>query len=455
MDPLQYLFSLEKLGIKFGLDNIRSMCAGLGSPQHSFQSILIAGTNGKGSVTAMVERALRAAGLRTARYTSPHLIRLEERFVVEGEAIDTPAMRDAAGHVQRTVERLVRDEQLPAQPTFFEVTTALAFELFRRRNVEIAVLEVGLGGRFDATNVVAPIATAITSIDLDHQALLGSTLADIAFEKAGIVKPGVPLVLGETKPEAVDVIGRVCRERGAPLIHAASGVQMRSQFEADGRLTIGLTTPRRQYGTTALSLRGRHQATNALTAVRVLEELATGTIPEAAIVTGISDVRWPGRLDLVEAGAGRSVLLDSAHNPAGAAALASYLGEAHHERLPIVFAAMHDKDAQGMFLALRPRASAFVLTAPHVDRATPPQALARVAARVAAGVPTFTAPDAEAALTRAWQLGPTVCATGSIFLIGEILLFFEQCARSQPGAPHAAPALGTPQPGAIDPTFSR
>jgi dihydrofolate synthase/folylpolyglutamate synthase len=429
VDPLQYLFSLEKLGIKFGLDNIRSLCAALGSPEQSFRSLLIAGTNGKGSVTAMVERALRASGLRTARYTSPHLIRLEERFVVEGEAIETAAMRDAAGQVQRTADRLVRDGQLPAQPTFFEVTTALAFELFRRRNAEIAVLEVGLGGRFDATNVVTPIATAITSIDLDHQALLGSRLADIAFEKAGIVKPGVPLVLGETKPEAVDVIGRVCRERGAPLIHAASGVQMRSRFEADGRLTLGLTTPRRQYGTIALSLKGRHQATNALTAVRMLEEL--GTIPEAAIVAGISDVRWPGRLDLVDAGAGRSVLLDSAHNPAGAAALASYLSEAHHERLPIVFAAMHDKDAEAMVLTLRPRASAFVLTAPHTDRATTPQELAMVAARSAPGVPVFTTPNAEAALTRAWQLGPTVCATGSIFLIGEILACYSSSIAHQ------------------------
>lgn len=437
MDPLQYLFSLEKLGIKFGLDNIRSICAALGSPQQSFRSVLIAGTNGKGSVTAMVERVLRASGLRTARYTSPHFVRLEERFVVEGEAIDTAAMRDAAGHLQRTVERLVHDEKLSVEPTFFEVTTALAFELFRRRNVEIAVLEVGLGGRFDATNVVTPIVTAITSIDFDHQALLGPALADIAFEKAGIVKPGVPLVLGETKPEAVEVIGRVCRERGAPLVHAASGVQMRSRFEADGRLTIGLTTPRRRYGTIALSLRGRHQATNALTAVRVLEELTTATIPEAAIVTGLSDVRWPGRLDLVEMGAGRSVLLDSAHNPAGAAALAAYLAEAHQERLPIVFAAMHDKDVESMFLALRPQASAFVLTAPHTDRATAPQELATVAAHAAPGVPIFTTPNAEAALTRAWQLGPTVCATGSIFLIGEILLFFEQCARSQPGAPGA------------------
>lgn len=421
MDPLEYLFSLERLGIKFGLDNIRCISAALGSPQDSFRSILIAGTNGKGSVTAMVERALRAAGVRAARYTSPHLIRLEERFFIDGMMVDTTAMRDAAGHVQRTIARLIDDKQIQAEPTFFEVTTALAFELFRRQGVEIAVLEVGLGGRFDATNVVTPVATAITSIDFDHQALLGSTLAAIAFEKAGIVKPGVPLIVGETKPAPIDVIRRVCHERGAPLIHAAAGVQMSARFQPDGRLALNLTTPRHSYGAMTLSLRGRHQAGNALTAVRVLEELTGLSVPAAAIVAGLCDVRWPGRLDLIEVGSGRSILLDSAHNPAGAAALAAYLAEAHHQRLPIVFAAMHDKDAEGILIALRSRASAFVITTPHTERATPSTALAALVAKIAPGVPTHAVPDAATALARAWQLGPAICATGSIFLIGELL----------------------------------
>ena len=421
MDPLHYLFSLEKLGIKFGLDNIRRICRALGSPQDGFRAILVAGTNGKGSVTAMIERALRAAGLRTARYTSPHLTRLEERFFIEGAAIDTTALRDGAGHVQRVVDRLVARGELAAQPTFFEVTTALAFELFRQRGVEVAVLEVGLGGRFDATNVVTPIMTVITSIDLDHQVLLGASLAEIAFEKAGIVKPGVPLLIGETKPEPVDVIAGVCRERRAPLLHAGSAVQLLSHLQPDGRLIIDLTTPKQAYPAVALSLRGRHQARNALTAVRVLEELPMLAMSKTAIVSGLIDVEWPGRLEIVEAGRGRSVLLDCAHNPAGAAALAAYLAEAYSERLPVVFAAMHDKDAEAMLVALRSRASALVLTAPHIERASTPTALAEVAARVAPGVPTFTAPTPDAALTRAWNLAPTVCATGSIFLIGELL----------------------------------
>jgi dihydrofolate synthase/folylpolyglutamate synthase len=423
MDPLSYLFSLEKLGIKFGLDNIRRLCEALGSPQDAFPSILIAGTNGKGSVTAMVERALRALGLRTARYTSPHLVRLEERFFIDGADVNTQAMAAAMLEVQHVATDLIEKGQLESEPTFFEATTALAFELFRRRKIDIAVLEVGLGGRFDATNVVTPIATAITSIDFDHQALLGSSLADIAFEKAGIVKPGVPLVLGESRPEAVEIIGQICRERNAPLVHAMGAVQMQTQLQDDGRLAIDLTTPVRHYGTIRSSLRGRHQARNAITAVRVLEQLREYRIPESAIVTGLSDVAWPGRLDRLEIGPGRTVVLDSAHNPAGAAALAAYLAEVHHTRLPIVFAAMQDKDAESMLVALRSQATAFIITAPLTARAAPPEQLAAVAQRIAPAVPIHVVPGASAALSRAWQLAPIVCATGSIFLVGEVLGF--------------------------------
>lgn len=421
MDPLSYLFSLEKLGIKFGLDNIRCICHALGSPQDAFPSILIAGTNGKGSVTAMVERALRASGLRTARYTSPHLVRLEERFFIDGAEVETEAMGAAAGRVQQAIEGLIEKGHLHGQPTFFEATTALAFELFRRRDVDIAVLEVGLGGRFDATNAVTPIVTGITSIDFDHQALLGSSLAEIAFEKAGIVKPGVPLVLGESRPEAVEIIGQVCRERGAPLVHSMGAVQMQTRLQDDGRLAIDLTTPVRQYRTITSSLRGRHQAHNAITAVRLLEQLHGYRIPESAIADGLSDAAWPGRLDRVEFGPERTVLLDSAHNPAGAAALAAYLAEVHQTRLPIVFAAMHDKNAEAMLVALRSRASAFVITAPLTSRATPAEQLAAVAQRVAPAIPAYVVPGALAALSRAWQLAPTICATGSIFLVGDVL----------------------------------
>jgi dihydrofolate synthase/folylpolyglutamate synthase len=421
MDPLQYLFSLEQLGIKFGLDNIRRMLAALGAPQEAFATIHVAGTNGKGSVTAMVERALRAAGLRAARYTSPHLVRLEERFFIDGAPVETGAMRDAAAHVQQTVAALIRAGALEAQPTFFEATTAMAFELFRRRQVDVAVIEVGLGGRLDSTNVLTPAATAITSIDLDHQEFLGATLGDIALEKAGIIKPGVPVVVGELAPEAAAVVAQVARATGAPLVDATAGVQLRASCRADGRLVLDLTTPVRRYRPLTLALRGRHQARNAVTAVRLLEQLPRWTIPEQAIAVGLEDVQWPGRLDLVATAPDRTLLLDSAHNPAGAEALAAYLAECHEDRLPIVFAAMRDKDAERMLRALRGQARAFVLTAPGLHRAATAEDLLAVARRVTPEVPSEASASPADALERGWRHGPLVCATGSIFLVGEVL----------------------------------
>ena len=196
MDPLQYLLSLEKFGIKFGLANIRTLCAALGEPQTTFRSILIAGTNGKGSVTAMVDRGLRAAGLRVGRYTSPHLVRLEERFAIDGTPVDTATLEDVIEQVRARIDQLLASGALEAPPTFFEVTTAVAFEIFRRARVEFAVLEVGLGGRLDSTNCVEPIAAAITSIAFDHEQYLGHTLAAIAAEKAGVIRRGIPVVIG-------------------------------------------------------------------------------------------------------------------------------------------------------------------------------------------------------------------------------------------------------------------
>src|SRR5881394_2560186 len=220
MDPLAYLFSLEQFGIKFGLENISAIVAALGHPERAFASVHVAGTNGKGSVTAMVDAALGAAGRRSARYTSPHLVDLTERFTIDGRAIDEPSLVAAVDRVRRTVDALRADGTLDVQPKFFEVTTAAAFELFRDARVEVAVLEVGLGGRLDATNVVSPIATAITSIAFDHQLYLGSTLREIAVEKAGIIKPHVPVVLGELEAEAREAILEIARQRDAPVIAA-------------------------------------------------------------------------------------------------------------------------------------------------------------------------------------------------------------------------------------------
>jgi dihydrofolate synthase/folylpolyglutamate synthase len=422
MDPLDALLALEHLGIKFGLENIRALCAALGHPQNRYRSVIIAGTNGKGSVTAMTDRALTAAGHRAGRYTSPHLIQLEERFAIDGVPVSADTLRRVAGDVLLAAERLRSAGGLAADPTFFEVCTAIAFEIFRRNNVDAAVLEVGMGGRFDATNVAEPCAAAITTVDFDHERFLGHTIAEIAFEKAGVIKPGMTVVVGEVKPDALDVISSRCREQGAHLVIAGEGVTTAVSI-ADGRTLLEVRTPARAYPPMRLALRGRHQVVNAIVAIRVLEALpALGIdVPPDAIVAGLTTARWPGRLDLVQLADGSQVLLDAAHNPAGAGALADYLAEVFPQRLPIVFGAMRDKDAGAMLAHLAPRASRFIVTEPPNPRAAAAAALAHLAAAAAHAVPVDVVPDPGEALKRAFEYGPLVVAAGSIFLAGDLL----------------------------------
>jgi dihydrofolate synthase/folylpolyglutamate synthase len=419
MDAIDYLFSLETLGIKFGLDGIRAITEALGHPHRAYRRVIIAGTNGKGSVTVMTETALRAAGHRTARYTSPHLTRLEERFVIDGQAVATEALADTADTVQRTIARLLADGRLEAPPTFFEASTAVAFELFRRAGVEVAVVEVGLGGRLDATNVEPALAAAITTVDRDHEQLLGAELAGIAQEKAGVIHPGMVAVLGDTKPAVVAAVREICHTRGAGLVTAA-GVRTETVDDED-RVRLTLTTPRHRYGPVRLGLRGQHQVDNAVTATLLLEELASRELrlTPAAIEAGLADARWPGRLEVVQVGA-RRVLFDAAHNPAGARALSAYLATRQPTGLPIVFGAMRDKDARGMLAALAPVATAFAFTEPRIARASPAAELADHAAAVAPGVPRVALMDAERALDWAFERSPLICVSGSVFLVGDL-----------------------------------
>jgi dihydrofolate synthase/folylpolyglutamate synthase len=419
MDAIQYLLSLEQFGIKFGLANIRTLCTALGEPQTAFRSVLIAGTNGKGSVAAMVDAGLRAAGLKVGRYTSPHLIRLEERFAIDGSPVDSRLMVEAIEEVRRLIELLLARGTLDAPPTFFEVTTAVAFQLFRRAGVEFGVLEVGLGGRLDATNCVEPVAAAITTIAFDHEQYLGHTLGAIAAEKAGVIRSGIPVIVGPLGPEAAAVVAAACAERGARLVTADAEVETRT---VDGRTAIRLTTPAHDYGWLPLGLRGAHQISNALVAIRLLEELSRlAPVTRDAIAAGVRDATWPGRLQLLHAGNGRQVLLDAAHNPAGAAALAAYLAQSGVAPLPLVFAAMRDKDAAEMLRRLLPVASVVVMTQPRSARARPAAELADLARGLAADCPVEVEPEPGAALGRAWMHASLVCAAGSIFLIGEIL----------------------------------
>jgi dihydrofolate synthase/folylpolyglutamate synthase len=331
--------------------------------------------------------------------------------------------------VREALERAFAAEQalqlegcLAVYATFFELATAAAFELFRRAAVDVTVLEVGLGGRFDATNVAEPVVGAITTIDLDHTAHLGESIAQIAFEKAGVIKPGMTVVVGERKPEALDVIARVALERGARLLHAREGASARAEI-VDGRTFVALRTPVRDYGRVALALGGRHQADNALVAVRILESLADRgfAVDGAAVAHGLGHVDWPGRLQLVELAGGRSVLLDAAHNVAGASTLAAYLREAWPARVPLVFGVMRDKDARGMLAAIGDSVSRLFFTAPPIARAMAPQELLALADAAGLGVPAEAVASVDEALARAFGHSPRIVAAGSIFLLGEIL----------------------------------
>jgi dihydrofolate synthase/folylpolyglutamate synthase len=402
---LDFLFSLERLGMKFGLENISRLAAALDHPERRFQTVIIAGTNGKGSVTAMVHRALLAAGHHAARYTSPHLERIEERYVVGDGEVDPRELERAAGTVREAIEGLLRSGTLDAPPTFFECATAIAFELFRQAGVDVAVLEVGLGGRLDATNIVTPVAAAITSIDFDHQAQLGYTLSSIAFEKAGVIKTGIPVICGDLPPEAERIIKAVCAERGARFIPAAETVRLPDIL-----------------GEEDVSLRGAHQRGNATVAAALLGELdRMGIRCDAdAVRTGLTRTAWPGRLEHLRHD-GAEILLDAAHNPAGAKALATYLRESGWTGCALVFGAMQDKDVAAMLAELAPHCAWVICTTPDTPRALPAAALAAVAREVPRATWNVSdVPSPAAALAAACRVNARVVVAGSIFLIGPL-----------------------------------
>ncbi len=363
----------------------------------------------------MVERALRAAGVTTGRYTSPHLSALEERFALDGRSVAPPVLDTALERVRQAAASLA------SPPTFFEATTAAALEIFRDARVQVAVLEVGLGGRLDATNVVGPAAAAITSVDFDHTAQLGARLEDIAREKAGIMRADIPVVLAENPPEVRDAVRAAATAAGARLFDVSEDSRVTGELD-HGQAVITLETPRGCYDRVRLGLRGRHQIANALTAVRLLEEFgasAAVSIPPDAVRTGLEAAVWPARLELLS-WRGQPVLLDGAHNPGGARALAAYVQETYGRRLPFVLAVMRDKAVDEMLAALGQVASHIVATAPDSDRALRADELAsRVRERLPA-MPLERADDPADALARAALRGSPVVVAGSLYLAGEI-----------------------------------
>jgi dihydrofolate synthase/folylpolyglutamate synthase len=437
-----YLDHLQHFGIKLGLENIAALCAALGNPQNRFLSIHVAGTNGKGSVSAMLAEIMRAHGFKTGLYTSPHLARIEERIRVNGVMISPRRFRERLTALRAVIDREMAGGKLAYHPTYFEVVTALAFVEFAEREVDVAVLETGMGGRFDATNVVRPLVSVITTIAKDHEKHLGATLDKIAFEKAGIVKPGVPVVCGVRGGAALRVIRRIARERQAPLIEVfAPGRTLETRRASDGyRFAY-----RGEWDTYVFTpgLAGRHQGANAATAIAAAEVLSRIWRPldKAKILEAVRETRWEGRLETVRRRP--LVLLDGAHNIEGVTALAAHIRDVIRRPVVLVFAAMEDKDLRAMTRILFPVAATVILTRVPYKRSATPEAL--LAAGPPFKNPVFIEPDTRKAVALALALSGTgrgtrtrgtalqgspefrgacphaaVVIAGSLFLIGEV-----------------------------------
>jgi dihydrofolate synthase/folylpolyglutamate synthase len=421
-----YLTERERFGIKLGLENIARLVEALGHPERSYQSVLVAGTNGKGSTAALLESILRAAGYATGRYTSPHLVRLEERMSARGELIREPELTELVAELAEVVGRLRRERLLLTEPTFFEVTTACCLEFFRRARVEVAVLEVGMGGRWDATNIAPAALTAITNVAFDHERFLGTTLAAIAAEKAATIKPGRPVVTAVRSEEALSVIRAEAARQNAPLHRASEEVAVEA-CEAEGGQRVRLTTPAGVYRDVFLPLAGEHQLENLALAVRAAELLQPPgfPIPPAAIGAGVADTRWPARLERVRGEP--ALLIDAAHNPAGVEALVRYL-EAHpRPGRVLLFAVMKDKKVEAMAERLFPCFERVVVSRPGNARAQDPRAVVEWAE--SRGFPAESVPEVGSGLERARRLaGPSgeVVVAGSIFLAGEVKALLER-----------------------------
>jgi dihydrofolate synthase/folylpolyglutamate synthase len=415
-----YLDHLQHFGIKLGLENVSALCAALGNPQNRFLSIHVAGTNGKGSVSAMLAMIMRAHGLKTGLYTSPHLARVEERIRVDGTMISPRRFRERLTALRAVIDREMAGAKLVYHPTYFEVVTALAFVEFAERQVDVAVLEVGMGGRFDATNVVRPLVSVITTIAKDHEKHLGATIEKIAFEKAGIIKPAVPVVCGARGAAALRAIRHVARERQAPVVEVFGPGRILETRRTGTGYRFVYKGERGRYAFSP-GLAGRYQGANAATAVAAAEVLSRVWKPldKAKVLRAVQETRWEGRLETVRRHP--LVLLDGAHNPEGAEALAAHIRDVVRRPVVLVLAAMEDKDLRAMTRILFPVASAVILTRVPYKRSATPEAL--LAAAPPFKGPVFLEPDTrravELALTLSGGRAPVVIA-GSLFLIGEV-----------------------------------
>ncbi len=411
-ESLSYLFGLQKHGIKFGLNSTANILERLGNPHHQLRCIHIAGTNGKGSTAAMLSSILKQHGMRVGLYTSPHLVRFTERFRIDDEEATPEQILEVFKRI-----RPVLDDREP--PTFFEVVTAMAFLYFAQQQVDWAIIEVGMGGRLDATNVIRPEVSVITNVSFDHQEYLGTTLAAIAREKAGIIKQGVPVVTGATQPVVQGILKATCFQQQTTLWQLKKDFRVRrnqnGSFQYHG---LRMHLPKLQ-----LNLRGAHQQRNAalaLATLEVLEDSGAFLIVPAAVESGLAKVLWPARLEVLQENP--LVVLDGAHNTPGAESLREALKcNFSYKKLHLVLGIMEDKDIRGIFRRLLPLAETAIFTQPRYTRAANAETLRRLARPHIRK--HYVIPDVASAIEQAKLLAAPedlICITGSLYFAGEI-----------------------------------
>ncbi|HEY0704564.1 MAG TPA: folylpolyglutamate synthase/dihydrofolate synthase family protein [Candidatus Acidoferrales bacterium] len=416
---------------KFGLENISALAEALGRPHLAVPCVHIAGTNGKGSTAAMLESILRAAGLRTGLYTSPHLESINERIRFDGQNISDEDFAAAWSTVHSAIESLLAAGKLAAHPTFFECITAMAFVAFASHKVDFAIYEVGLGGRFDATNIVQPAIAVITAIDFDHENFLGNSIELIASEKAGIIKRGTPVISAAQRPEAQAVIREQCAKMNARLVETDSAYRVQDLQDRDGLYSANTIAADPQHPRTlklAPHLPGEFQIRNALTAVAAASLLTRRglAIDSAAIERGIATARWPGRLERLAENP--ALYVDGTHNPSGARELEKFWRDNFRGRkIFLVYGAMRDKAVDEIAGSLFPHADTVILTEPRQPRAISATLLNEMTGHLAQKIEIV--PDPAAALERAIALaGPedAVFVTGSLYLVGDLLSYWHR-----------------------------
>ncbi len=416
---LDFLYGLEKFGMIFGLTKVEAILKAIGNPHQEIQAIHIGGTNGKGSTAAMMASILKREGYRIGLYTSPHLIRFTERVKVNGKEIEKEEVAELTAWMRKRVE----ETDIAPPFTFFDFTTAMALLYFKQKMVDVAILEVGLGGRLDSTNVVDPLLAIITNIGRDHEDVLGKGILNIAKEKAGIIKKDRPLITAATQPEVLRLFSTICHEKDAPFFRVGKEFRYILEGEGDGFNYEGLH--RKLWGL-SVNLRGPHQKINATTAIGAIEVLDGLGYPVSneSISQGLTEVVWPGRLEMISSSP--RVVLDGAHNPEGVLALKESLQNAFEYRhLILLVGIMKDKDIASMLHLISPLADHIILTQPKTDRAASPELLQKALGKN--GTKSEVIEDLSKAIDRGLFLaGPEdlVCITGSLYTVGEARAYF-------------------------------